>query len=124
MKPLVEIDVAGPSNPSLRPVLTPVSESGVRALFEGLAAVHETAVFGAAAAAGIAITPSIIELLRQYCGSDPRFAMVMANVWEMEYRSMKEHSIRSDEELFKRSGSAKISKPAKQSLLKRLLGQS
>lgn len=118
MNNLVEIEAAGQDNPALRTVLTPVSEDGVRALFEGLAAVHETAVFGAPGAAGIAITPSLCELLRQYCGNDPRFAGVMANIWPMEYRSMKQHSVVPG------GPNHAVHKPAKQSLLKRLLGQS
>ena len=48
--------------------LTPVSEQGIRALFEGLAAVHDTLVFSAPAKAAIAITPSLFSLLVQYCG--------------------------------------------------------
>lgn len=105
--------VAGTS----RRVSTPISEDGVRALFEGLAAVHEATVFGAPAAAAIAITPSLIALLQHYCGHDPRYAAIMTNIWAMEYRSMKEHSIRTSDQQFD------ARRPGKQSLLDRLSGR-
>lgn len=97
--------------------LTPVSEQGVRALFEGLAAVHETTVFSGPAGAAIAITPSLFSLLKQYCGADPRFNSVMANIWPMDYRSMKEHHIRADGSQFE------TQRQDKKSILGRLLSR-
>lgn len=98
--------------------LTPVSEQGIRALFEGLAAVHDTLVFSAPAKAAIAITPSLFSLLVQYCGADPRFDRVMANTWPMGYRTMQDHHIRTDEEQFE------VRSKTKQSIFSRLLGRS
>jgi hypothetical protein len=60
---------------------TPASREGVLALFEGLCGMHSTLRLGAPAQAAIALTPSLVYLLEQHCGSDPRFKAVMIEVW-------------------------------------------
>lgn len=73
--------------------LTPVSEAGVKALFDGLCAISETLIYSAPAGVAIAVTPSLRDLLEQFCRFDPRYPRVMANVWVQEYQSMKHHSL-------------------------------
>lgn len=59
---------------------TPATREGVLALFEGLWGIHGTLRLGAPAQAAIALTPSLVYLLEQHCGGDPRFKVVMAEV--------------------------------------------
>lgn len=80
--------------PNLQPVsqnipTTPVTEHGVRDFFNGLAALQDTLTYSAPAQAAIAITPSLAGLLEQFCGTDPRYKRVMADVWINDYKSIK-----------------------------------
>ncbi|MYM92639.1 hypothetical protein [Duganella vulcania] len=68
---------------------TPATEQGVRAFFDGLAAIHDTLTYSAPAQVALAITPSLASLLEQFCGTDPRYARVMAMVWINDYRTIK-----------------------------------
>jgi len=68
---------------------TPVTEQGVREFFAGLVAVHETLVYSAPAQVALAITPSLAVLLEQFCGADPRYKRVMADVWINDYKAIK-----------------------------------
>ncbi|MDF9778872.1 hypothetical protein [Pseudomonas baetica] len=69
--------------------LTPTSEKGIKAFFEGLCAIVETIEQGAPAEAGIAISPSMLELLKHFCESDPRFGRVVANLYVVPRIDMK-----------------------------------
>lgn len=60
---------------------TPVTEHGVRAFFEGLAALEKTLTYSAPGKVAIAITPSLQGLIKQFCATDPRYKRVMANTW-------------------------------------------
>lgn len=60
---------------------TPVTEHGVRAFFEGLAALEKTLAYSAPGKVAVAITPSLQGLIKQFCGTDPRYGRVMANTW-------------------------------------------
>lgn len=60
---------------------TPVAEQSVRAFFEGLAALAPTLARGQPGAAALAISPSLRDLIAQFCGADPRYGRVMANTW-------------------------------------------
>lgn len=70
-------------------LLTPASEKGIKDFFEGLCSIKETLLFSAHAGAAIAVTPSIMELLINYCGSDPRFNEIASNLKLIEYSEMK-----------------------------------
>jgi len=65
--------------------LTPITEDGVLTFFEGLAAIETALVYAAPARVAVAITPSLAELLRQFCGSDPRYRRVMANTFVLDH---------------------------------------
>lgn len=54
------------------------------AFFEGLAGIESALMFGAPARAAVAITPSLAELLRQFCGRDARYRRVMANTFVLD----------------------------------------
>lgn len=69
--------------------LTPTSEQGIRSLFEGLCAIVETIELGAPAEAGIAVTPSVRQLLQHFCQTDPRYARVVANLYVLPRTVMK-----------------------------------
>lgn len=73
---------------------TPVSEEGVRAFFNGLAALEQTLTHGAPGRVAVAITPSLAGLIEQFCRTDPRYGRVMANTWVRveDYRDIKEQS--------------------------------
>ena len=77
----------GTSNPDT----TPASEQGIRQFFEGLAALEATLKYSAPGRAAISITPSLAGLIKQFCGSDPRYGRVMANIWIRveDYDAMK-----------------------------------
>lgn len=60
---------------------TPVTEQGVRAFFEGLAALEKTLTYGRLAEVAVAITPSLAQLIEQFCRSDPRYGRVMGNIY-------------------------------------------
>ncbi|MGP3505497.1 hypothetical protein [Paracidovorax citrulli] len=68
---------------------TPVTEQGVREFFAGLVAIHDTLLYSGPARAALAITPSLAGLLEQFCGADPRFKRVMADVWINDYKAIK-----------------------------------
>lgn len=70
--------------------LTPTSEQGIWALFEGLCAMVETLELGAPAEAGIAISPSIYQLLNHFCHTDARYARVVANLYVLPRTVMKQ----------------------------------
>lgn len=59
---------------------TPATREGIVALFEGLCGIRNTLCLGAPAQAAIALTPSLVYLLEQHCGNDPRFKSVMAEI--------------------------------------------
>lgn len=73
--------------------LTPTSASGVKALFEGFCAIVETIELGAPASAAIAVTPSVMDLLRHFCGDDPRYGRVAANLYVVSRKDIKDHCI-------------------------------
>jgi len=60
---------------------TPVSEKGISQFFEGLAALESTLKYSAPGQAAVSITPSLAGLIKQFCGRDPRYGRVMANIW-------------------------------------------
>lgn len=60
---------------------TPVSEKSVRAFFEGLAALAPTLSRGRPGELALAISPSLRDLIAQFCATDPRYGRVMANTW-------------------------------------------
>ena len=60
---------------------THVTEHVVRAFFEGLAALEKTLTYSAPGKVAVAITPSLQALIKQFCGTDPRYGRVMANSW-------------------------------------------
>jgi hypothetical protein len=68
---------------------TPVTEQGVREFFKGLVAIHETLTYSAPAQVALAITPSLASLLEQFCGADPKYKRVMADVWINDYTAIK-----------------------------------
>lgn len=68
---------------------TPVTEQGVLEFFNGLVAIHETLTHSAPAQVAVAITPSLAGLLHQFCGADPRYNRVMADVWINDLKSIK-----------------------------------
>lgn len=74
-------------------LLTPATEMGAKAFFEGLCAIRETLTFSAAAGAAVAITPSLRDLVATFCSGDPRYQVVMANVWVQDYQAMKQQSL-------------------------------
>lgn len=78
--------------------LTPTSVEGVRSLFEGFCAIAETIERGAPASAAIAVTPSVMELLKHFCGDDPRFGRVAANLWVVSRENIKAHHVREEQE--------------------------
>lgn len=61
--------------------LTPVTEAGIRAFFDGLCGIAETIERGMPARAAMGITPSLYELVKVFCGNDERFQRVMSNIW-------------------------------------------
>lgn len=63
---------------------TPATREGIVALFEGLCGIRNTLCLGAPAQAAIALTPSLVYLLEQHCGNDPRFKAVIAEVWVVD----------------------------------------
>lgn len=69
--------------------LTPTSVRGIKAFFEGLCSIVETIEQGAPAEAGIAITPSMLEMLAHCCNSDPRYGRVVANLFVVQRIDMK-----------------------------------
>jgi len=69
--------------------LTPISEDGIRALFEGFCAMQNTLYVGGFAEAAIAVSPSIWDLIKQFCGNDPRYPDVMSKICLMDYAVMK-----------------------------------
>lgn len=71
--------------------LTPTSEAGVMAFFEGLCAIAETLERGAPAQVSLGITPSFYELIKAFCGADSRFPRVMANVWVEDRAQVRRH---------------------------------
>lgn len=74
--------------------LTPTSEHGIKAFFEGLCAIVETIEQGAPAEAGIAVSPSMRDLLEHFCRSDPRYMRVVANLYVVRRVDMKQSSVR------------------------------
>lgn len=76
--------------------LTPTSEQGIKVFFEGLCAIVQTIELGAPAEAGVAISPSMLELLKHFCESDPRFGRVVANVYVVPRIDMKRSVQRLD----------------------------
>ncbi|TPG89837.1 hypothetical protein EAH72_31150 [Pseudomonas caspiana] len=76
--------------------LTPTSVEGVRSFFEGLCAIVETIERGAPASAAIAVTPSILELLKHYCGEDPRYPRVAANLNVVSRPDIVNHRVGAD----------------------------
>ncbi|MBW3512014.1 hypothetical protein [Janthinobacterium sp. NKUCC06_STL] len=68
---------------------TPVTEQGVREFFAGLVAINDTLIYSAPAQVALAITPSLAGLLEQFCGTDPRYKRVMADVWIIDYQAIK-----------------------------------
>jgi len=82
-----------PSSDSLQaPTLTPTSEAGVIAFFDGLCAIAETLECGAPTQAALGITPSLYDLVKVVCGSDSRFPRVMANVWVVDRAQLRGHA--------------------------------
>ncbi|MGF6282298.1 hypothetical protein ABH908_000218 [Pseudomonas frederiksbergensis] len=75
--------------------LTPTSEQGVKAFFEGLCAIVETIEQGAPAEAGIAVTPSMRDLLEHFCHSDARYLRVVANLYVVRRVDMKQCNVRA-----------------------------
>jgi hypothetical protein len=71
--PAVQPDYDGPA--------TPVTEEGIRAFFNGLAALEKTLTYSYPGRVAVAITPSLAGLIAQFCRSDPRYGRVMANTW-------------------------------------------
>lgn len=71
--------------------LTSTSEQGIRSLFEGLCAFVETIELGAPAEAGIAVTPSVQQLLHHFCQTDPRYARMVANLYVLPRAVMKQY---------------------------------
>lgn len=69
--------------------LTPTSEHGIKAFFEGLCAIVDTIELGAPAEAGVAISPSMLELLKHFCESDSRYGRVVANLYVVPRIDMK-----------------------------------
>lgn len=72
---------------------TPVTEEGVRAFFNGLAALHRTMERGAPGQAAVAITPSLLGLLEQFCSKDERYSRVIANVFIVDYAVIKRNML-------------------------------
>jgi len=77
------MDVPQPGNSQSSP-LTPASEPGIRAFFDGLCGIAETIERGMPATAAMGITPSLYELIQVFCGKDERFHRVMSNIWLVE----------------------------------------
>ncbi len=73
---------------------TPVTEEGVRAFFNGLAALEQTLTYGRPGQVAVAITPSLAALIEQFCRADPRYGRVMANTWVKveDYRDIRQDS--------------------------------
>lgn len=61
--------------------LTPATEAGIRAFFDGLCGISETIERGMPAMAAMGITPSLYELVKVFCGNDERFQRVMGSIW-------------------------------------------
>jgi len=68
---------------------TPVTEQGVREFVAGLVAIHQTLAHSAPAQVALAITPGLAGLLEQFCGADPRYKRIMADVWINDYKAIK-----------------------------------
>lgn len=75
--------------------LTPTTEAGVMAFFEGLCAIAETLERGAPAQVSLGITPSLYELIKAFCGADSRFPRVMSNVWVVDRAQLRGHATSS-----------------------------
>lgn len=72
---------------------TPVTEEGVRAFFEGLAALQKTMERGAPGRAAVAVTPGLVSLLERFCSRDGRYLHVMANVFTVDYAVIKRNML-------------------------------
>ncbi|NOI32030.1 hypothetical protein [Vibrio coralliilyticus] len=79
--------------PNFKEGLTPVSEQAVKEFYQGLVAMLPTIQYSAYAQAGIAITPSMKELLIHHCSNEPEFNDVLGLVYVVSYRDMKKSSI-------------------------------
>ncbi|MBD0788103.1 hypothetical protein HUO09_17250 [Vibrio sp. Y2-5] len=79
--------------PNFKEGLTPVSEQAVKAFYQGLVAMLPTIKYSAYAQAGIAITPSMKELLIHHCSNEHKFNDVLGLVYVVSYRDMKKSSI-------------------------------
>lgn len=77
--------------------LTPTSVEGVQSFFEGLCAIVETIERGAPASAAIAVTPSVLELLKHFCGEDPRYPRVAANLNIVNRTDIINHGVYADQ---------------------------
>lgn len=53
--------------------------------FEGLAAIETALVVAAPTRVAVAITPSLAELLGQFCGGDPQFRRVIDNTFVRDH---------------------------------------
>lgn len=73
--------------------LTPVTEQAVKALYQGLAAMLPTIKYSAYAQAGIAVTPSMKELLIKYCANEPKIDDVLGLIYVVSYLDMKRTAI-------------------------------
>ena len=69
--------------------LTPVNERAVRTFYQSLVGLLPTITYSAFAQSGISITPSMKELLIQYCSQEPQFDEVIANIYTVAYSDMK-----------------------------------
>lgn len=72
--------------------LTPVTEQAVKAFYQGLVAMLPTIKYSAYAQAGVAITPSMKELLILHCSNEPAFNDVLGLIYVVSYRDMKKIS--------------------------------
>jgi len=69
--------------------LTPVDLDALQLFYEGLCRIEDTLLCSAPAAAGIALSRSLYDLLQSKFGQDARFDKVMANIWVQEVSTIK-----------------------------------
>ena len=79
--------------PNLKEGLTPVTEQAVKAFYQGLVAMLPTIKYSAYAQAGVSVTPSMKELLINYCSKEPEFNDVLGLIYVVSYRDMKKTAI-------------------------------
>lgn len=79
--------------PNFKEGLTPVTEQAVKAFYQGLVAMLPTIKYSAYAQAGIAVTPSMKEILIHHCSNEPEFSDVLGLVYVVTYRDMKRTAI-------------------------------